>query len=181
MDNRAARGIAFTEREMRKLLGICITVALAWGSAGGALAAALCPHEECRAAFASGRAEPTQEQPGAGHCHEPFAATVEHSGAEHSDAHGAARAEESDAGEVDGRARREGLLCAHCAGSPGPPAAPAAGRGLSRERSGDATEAPPRPLAAPPRAVPLVREVIPSQGAPPGHVPRHVLHGVFLI
>lgn len=73
------------------------------------------------------------------------------------------------------------VMCAHCVGSRLPPPQPNRLSAPEAAKRGD-VGSPPRAEKLP-AASPLVfvREVIPSQGSPPGHARLHVLHSVFLI
>lgn len=103
---------------------------------------------------------------------------------------GESRGEPRQTKKVDGsasKARRgsvlasRAVLCAHCVGSRLPPPPPNRLGAPESPQRGDAG-APPRAeklqAASPPV---FVREVIPSQGAPPGRARLHVLNSVFLI
>jgi hypothetical protein len=71
--------------------------------------------------------------------------------------------------------------CGHCMSDPGPLKTTASERQAEQpRRQNDSVTAPPTCKTSPPDCS-YVREVIPSQGAPPGRVSAYVLHSVFRI
>ena len=182
---------------MRRLLLIGITCALTSGGWAGALAAVVCLHADAAGAASVGASHDccrSQDGGEAASCPMRFAAAGDddqrrpRADEAHAASHASHEEPRAEAVASPPRARRVAALgrgadyCAHCVGRRLPPPAStkvgapeAAKRG--HDCAGPRAEKPPAPPA-----VAFVREVIPSQGAPPGAAARlHVLNSVFLI
>ena len=170
----------------RKLVHVCVVIALMTGCWGGVLAAAACPHSGCETPAAA----PDDAAHG-GHADEHShhsASPEDHSrhGATHAEGHLAeTRAQEPP--RVDSAQLRRAVVtshdpnCAHCVGSAEAPpsrsfewqSSPFKGGGkLTAPRAVEQVSAP---------AAAFVREIIPAQHAPPGRSDRHLLLSVFRI
>jgi hypothetical protein len=165
-----------------------LAVSLVAGGWSYALAAVFCPHAGCAPAVAS-----------AGHAsHGEAGAAAEHGSQKEHDSHNGHEAEgqghdapvaAQDAACGTAPAARGRSLggphddsCGHCVGRPAPKNASEAGRQAEQPRRQDDGVA--TVLVADPKPLPdrrFVREVIPSQGAPPGRVSPHLLNSVFRI
>ena len=179
----------------QRLLLFGIACALILGGWAGALAAVACSH----AGASSGR-EPhdccrSEDGGEAASCLMRFAesgAAADHRRAPADDSHGAshasheeARAEAAESSSGAERAvalERRADYCAHCVGRQLPPPASTKVGAPEAAKRGDNCAAPRAVKLPAPSAAAFVREVIPSQGAPPGAAARlHVLNSVFLI
>lgn len=179
---------------MRRLLLIGITCALTSGGWAGALAAVVCPHADAAGAASGGAAHDCCRSQDGGEdasCPMRFA----EAGADDQrrpradDAHGASHeGPRAEAVESSPRAKSVAALgrgadyCAHCVSRRLPPPASTKVSAPEAAKRGDNCEGPRAEKLPAPSAVAFVREVIPSQGAPPGAAARlHVLNSVFLI
>ena len=157
----------------RKLVNICVVIALMTGCWGGVLAAAACPHLECEtAATAPEGASAHGDHAGERGSHS--ASPEDHSG--HS-TDSPAR-DQSQAGPDhlrDLASRGNDADCAHCVGAAEtPPSRPFEWQPGSFKNSGKLTA--PRAaqqVSAP--AVVLACEITPAQHAPPRQTGRHLL------
>lgn len=177
-----------------RLLIVGVACALVLGGWAGVFAAVVCPH-----AGVASRGEASHDCCRGGDGGDAAACPMkfgESGGVRHQpesdDSHGAAHGshEQTRAVAVEERApdaRRVGafgvrsVFCAHCVGSRLPPPSSTRLSAPEAARRGDAC-APARALKLPEPSPPVfVREVIPSQGSPPGAAPLYVLNSVFLI
>ena len=182
---------------MRRLLLIGITCALTVGGWAGALAAVVCPHADAAGAASGGASHDccrSQDGGGAASCPMRFAKSGDDDQRRPraDDSHGASQASHGEpravAVESSRRAKSVAALgpsavyCAHCVGRRLPPPASTKVSAPEAAKRGDDCEAPRAETLPAPSAAAIVREVIPSQGAPPGAAARlHVLNSVFLI
>ncbi len=181
---------------MRRLLLIGITCALTSGGWAGALAAVVCPHADAAGASGAAAHDCCRSQDGgeAESCPMRFAAAGDDDQrrAQADDSHGASHASRveprAEAVESSPRAKSVAALgrgadyCAHCVSRRLPPPAATKVSAPEAAKRGDNCEGPRAEKLLAPSAVAFVREVIPSQGAPPGAAARlHVLNSVFLI
>lgn len=145
------------------------------GSAGGGQAGAL--HDCCRKGDGEAASCPMRMNGSGGHHEE----SADAHGASHtSQGHRPAAVERAEGGGKVGSLVARVDPCTHCTGGTAPPA-PAKVRAPEGSKRGADLEAPRAVNAPAPHTVLFVRKVIPSQGAPPGAAPLHVLNNVFLI
>ena len=179
---------------MRRLLLIGITCALTSGGWAGALAAVVCPHAGAASGAASHDCCRSQDGGEAASCPMRFAESgdADRRRPRADDEHGASPASHegprAEAVESSPRAKSVAALgrradyCAHCVSRRLPPPAATKVSAPEAAKRGDNCEGPRAEKLPAPSAVAFVREVIPSQGAPPGGATRlHVLNSVFLV
>jgi hypothetical protein len=180
---------------MRQRLLLCgIACALIVGGWAGVLAAVVCPHAGGTATAGEASHDCCRGQEDADGAGCPM--MLGRSGGDHhqqqatDDSHGAshvsreeprARDAESAVGARGLRFERGADFCAHCVGKRLPPPSPNRLSAPEAAKRGDVCAAP--RVEKPPSPSPLlfVREVIPSQGAPPGPARLYVLNSSFLI
>lgn len=171
---------------LRKLVNICVGLALMTGCWGGVLAAAACPHSGCETMAFAPDVAATQSDHADTHGHDT-ASPEAHSS--HVSAHQGHAAEppardqhQFSHGELKSVApEQHDQSCAHCVGSPEAPSSPCFEWQSGSAKRGGGFVA---PLAATqikaPAAV-FLREITPAQHAPPGQSDRHIILSVFRI
>lgn len=183
---------------IRQLSNLVLAFSLVAGGWGCVLAAALCGHPGCAPSGASAghgsRASELSEAAGHG-AHEGPSGSDAH--AEHSE-HDSSAAEHSGHDSSDEAPPAAGMVtpnpdlplsrltsgaapCGHCVGGPGPRRSTTSERQANQPQRLDGAGDPlPTRQYTPPDTA-FVRDVIPSQGAPPGLVSAHILNSVFRI
>ncbi|HEY0078105.1 MAG TPA: hypothetical protein VGB73_05635 [Pyrinomonadaceae bacterium] len=171
----------------RRLVNFCLAWALVLGFGwGGVLAAAVCPHLGCETDAAAPGGNPSQDEHSSGECHNSDDAE-EHSAQ--------TKAHQGHAAElpVEKQTAFESLdlkrffsgssvpSCSHCIGRPDAPPSPKLEPQTNTVRNAGKEAPPHASLQTLADARTYVRQITPSQHAPPGRSDRHLLHSVFRI
>lgn len=170
----------------RKLLNVCVALALLLGCWGGVLAAAACPHVGCDAMASA----PDIAVGHGGHADshgQNVTSPEEHSC--HVTSHRARAAKSSlqvqhqiSHEELQSVASKQrGQFCAHCVGRPEAPPSPRLEWQSNSAKKGVDFAAPHAIAQIETTAPVLLRKITPAQHAPPGKSDRHLLLNVFRI